>query len=92
LKDSKKVAKSSKTGYTKTMKKDIHPEYFEKAKINCSCGATFVMGSTKKDIHVEICSQCHPFFTGNEKIIDTAGRVEKFKQRKARAVLKTKKS
>jgi large subunit ribosomal protein L31 len=67
------------------MKKEIHPQYFEKAKVICACGATFVIGSTREKIEVEICSACHPFYTGNEKIIDTAGRVEKFKSRRAQA-------
>jgi large subunit ribosomal protein L31 len=67
------------------MKKDIHPKYNEKAKVNCACGATFNIGSTMDDIHVEICSQCHPFYTGNEKILDTAGRVDRFKKRVALA-------
>lgn len=76
------------------MKTAIHPEYFADAKITCSCGNVFSAGSTKKDIHVEICSQCHPFFTGNDKVLDTAGRVEKFRARKAlatKATTKTKK-
>lgn len=63
------------------MKKDTHPEYFPKAKASCACGATFAVSSTMPEIHVEICSACHPFYTGNEKIIDTAGRVERFKKR-----------
>lgn len=67
------------------MKKDTHPEYYEKAKVVCACGNTFETGSTIKEIHVEICSACHPFFTGNEKVMDTAGRVEKFKSRMAKA-------
>ena len=67
------------------MKKETHPEYFTDAKVVCSCGNKFTTGSTKKEISVEICSMCHPFFTGNEKIIDSAGRVEKFKARKAAA-------
>ena len=65
------------------MKKDIHPKYDIDAKATCACGAVFSIGSTVKDIKVEICSQCHPFYTGNEKIIDTAGRVERFKKRSA---------
>lgn len=72
------------------MKKDIHPEYNVKAKATCACGAVFAIGSTISDIKVEICSQCHPFYTGNEKIMDTAGRVERFKKRQA-ASLKAKK-
>lgn len=65
------------------MKKDIHPEYNLKTKATCACGAVFEVGSTMEDIKVEICSQCHPFYTGNEKIMDTAGRVERFKKRAA---------
>lgn len=67
-------------------KKDIHPQYFEKAKITCACGNHFEVGATKQEIKVEICSNCHPFYTGEEKLIDTAGRVEKFKTRRANAV------
>ncbi len=52
------------------MKKDIHPQYFPKAKVKCGCGNEFSIGSTKKEIEVEICSACHPFFTGKEKLID----------------------
>ena len=66
-------------------KKDIHPQYFEKTKVTCACGNTFVVGSTMKEINVDICAKCHPFFTGEEKLIDTAGRVEKFKARTAKA-------
>jgi large subunit ribosomal protein L31 len=67
------------------MKKDIHPEYFSKAKAKCACGATFEFGSTKKDMRVEICGKCHPFYTGKEQLIDTAGRVEKFRARQTKA-------
>ena len=66
------------------MKKDIHPQYYPKAKVKCACGASFTVGSTKPEIQVEICSACHPFYTGREKLIDTAGRVEKFKARTAK--------
>lgn len=66
-------------------KKEIHPQYFEKTKVTCACGNTFVVGSTMKEINVDICAKCHPFFTGEEKLIDTAGRVEKFKARTAKA-------
>lgn len=66
------------------MKKDIHPQYYPKAKVHCACGNVFTVGSTKPEIQIEICSQCHPFYTGKEKLIDTAGRVEKFKARVAR--------
>lgn len=73
------------------MKTDIHPQYYTNAKITCSCGRSFAVGSTQKEIHVEICSACHPFFTGNEKVIDAAGRVEKFKARQAAAAKVSKK-
>ena len=66
------------------MKKDIHPTYFEKAAVACACGEAFTVGSTKEKIEVEICSACHPFYTGNEKTLDTAGRVERFKARAAK--------
>ena len=62
------------------MKKDIHPKY-GKATISCACGNSFETGSTKKNMKVEICSVCHPFFTGKQKIIDTAGRVERFNKK-----------
>ncbi|MCG2820556.1 MAG: 50S ribosomal protein L31 [Candidatus Atribacteria bacterium] len=62
------------------MKKDIHPKY-EKATISCACGNSFETGSTKKNMKVEICSVCHPFFTGKQKIIDAAGRVERFNKK-----------
>lgn len=68
------------------MKADIHPKYYDKAVVHCACGNTFTIGSTKAEIEVEICSKCHPFYTGEEKLIDTAGRVEKFKTRRAKAV------
>ena len=69
------------------MKTDIHPPYYPAAKIRCACGHTFTIGATKPEIQVEICSNCHPFYTGEEKLIDTAGRVEKFKTRRAKAVM-----
>ena len=62
------------------MKKDIHPKY-GKATISCACGSSFETGSTKKNMKIEICSVCHPFFTGKQKIIDTAGRVERFNKK-----------
>ncbi|MBU4479915.1 50S ribosomal protein L31 [Patescibacteria group bacterium] len=65
------------------MKKDTHPEYNPEAEVICACGNKFKIGSTQKKIEVEICSACHPFYTGNEKIMDTAGRVDKFKKRMA---------
>lgn len=66
------------------MKKDIHPKYYDKATVKCACGNTFNIGSTKEHIDVEICSKCHPFYTGKEKMIDTMGRVEKFKEKMAK--------
>jgi len=67
------------------MKKDIHPKYNTDASIKCLCGNVINTGSTIKEMNVEICSACHPFFTGKEKIIDTAGRVEKFRTRLSKA-------
>lgn len=66
-------------------KKDLHPEYFPKAKVTCACGNTFVVGATKPEFNVDICSKCHPFYTGEEKLLDVAGRVEKFKTRRTKA-------
>jgi len=63
------------------MKDKIHPKYYPDAQVTCSCGNTFTIGSTKKTLKVELCSQCHPFFTGEHRMVDTAGRVERFKQR-----------
>lgn len=63
------------------MKKDIHPKYYKEAKVTCSCGATFTTGSTEPEINVEICSACHPFYTGTQKFIDAAGRLDSFKAR-----------
>lgn len=65
------------------MKKDIHPKYDIKTKATCACGAVFEVGSTLPEIRMEICSHCHPFYTGNEKVMDTAGRVERFNKRRA---------
>ncbi|HEX5045044.1 MAG TPA: 50S ribosomal protein L31 [Candidatus Polarisedimenticolaceae bacterium] len=62
------------------MKKGIHPEYHE-VNVVCACGNTFQTRSTKKDLRVEICSACHPFFTGKQKLVDSAGRVERFQKR-----------
>ncbi len=62
------------------MQEGIHPNYV-KAVVRCACGETFETGSTKQDLHVEICSQCHPFFTGKQKLVDVGGRVDKFKKK-----------
>ncbi len=71
------------------MKKDIHPKYYPAAKMACACGNTFTVGSTLPELKVEICSACHPFYTGKQKLIDSARRVEKF-QAKVAAKAKTK--
>jgi large subunit ribosomal protein L31 len=73
------------------MKAEIHPKYYPNAKVKCACGNTFEIGSTKESLEVEVCSECHPFYTGAEKIIDKAGRVEKFKARAAKATVGKKK-
>lgn len=70
------------------MKEKIHPQYYSKARVKCSCGNAFVVGSTKPEINIEICSKCHPFYSGKEKIIDTAGRVERFKKRLQKSAIK----
>ena len=62
------------------MKKDIHPEYKETT-VRCACGNVLEVGSTKSDISVEVCSKCHPFFTGKQKLMDTAGRIERFRKK-----------
>ena len=67
------------------MKKDIHPKYYSDAKVKCACGHSFTVGSTKPEINVEICYNCHPFYTGKENLIDTAGKVERFRARRAKA-------
>ena len=66
------------------MRKDIHPEYLE-TKVHCACGNTFVTHSTKAEINVEICSNCHPFFTGTQKFVDSEGRVDRFNRKYGRA-------
>ncbi len=73
------------------MKADIHPKYHINTKATCACGAVFLVGSTLPEISVEICSNCHPFYTGNEKVLDTAGRVDRFKKRAVASAAKAKK-
>lgn len=68
----------------KIMKKDIHPTYFEEAKVTCACGNTFKVGSTMKELRVEVCNACHPFYTGKQKFVDAARRVEKFREKSAK--------
>ncbi|HET7713524.1 MAG TPA: 50S ribosomal protein L31 [Patescibacteria group bacterium] len=65
------------------MKTDLHPQYFPQAKITCACGNTFTTGATVPEIKLEVCSNCHPFFTGKEKLVDTEGRVQRFERRLA---------
>jgi large subunit ribosomal protein L31 len=66
------------------MRKEIHPVY-DLAHVRCSCGNEFTTRATKSEIHVEICAECHPFYTGKQKLVDTGGRVERFRRRQARA-------
>jgi large subunit ribosomal protein L31 len=68
---------------TEAMKTEIHPEYVE-SHVRCTCGNEFTTRSTQPEIHVEICSNCHPFYTGRQKLVDTGGRVERFKRRAAK--------
>lgn len=63
------------------MKANIHPEYYPEARVTCACGNSFVTGSTKQNLRVDLCSACHPFYTGTQKLIDTAGQVERFQRR-----------
>ncbi|MCL0057097.1 50S ribosomal protein L31 [Dehalococcoidia bacterium] len=63
------------------MKEKIHPKYYDEAKVVCSCGNTFTVGATQPTLKVEVCSRCHPFFTGEQRIVDTAGQIERFKKR-----------
>lgn len=75
------------------MQKEIHPQYFTDTKVTCACGNVFTTGSTMKEIRVELCNQCHPFYTGKQKFVDTARRVEKFQEKmsKVSAVAATRK-
>jgi len=72
------------------MKEKIHPTYHTDAKVMCACGHVFTVGSTVKEIRVEICSNCHPFYTGKEKLVDTAGRVDRFKKIREQSVVAAK--
>jgi len=74
------------------MKKDIHPKYFPKANARCACGNVFTVGSAKEFIETEVCAKCHPFYTKQEKVLDTLGRVQKFKERAAKKTVTSKKS
>jgi len=68
------------------MKKKIHPKWYPKAKVTCACGHSFVVGSTREKLQVEVCSACHPFYTGKMRFVDTMGRVEKFMAKQKAAV------
>jgi large subunit ribosomal protein L31 len=70
------------------MKEKIHPKY-EKVVVRCGCGSTFETHSTAKEIHAEICSMCHPFYTGKQKYVDTAGRIERFQKKYGKSYIKT---
>lgn len=70
------------------MKANIHPQYYPQAQVVCACGNTFTTGSTKPQIRVEICSKCHPFYTGAQRFIDTVGKIEKFQTRQKAAAAK----
>lgn len=70
------------------MKKKIHPEYNTKATVSCACGNSFTVGSTQPALRVELCSACHPFYTGKQKFVDTARRVEKFKEKAVKRTTK----
>jgi large subunit ribosomal protein L31 len=72
------------------MKKQIHPTWYPNATVTCACGNTFTVGATKPEIKTDICSKCHPFFTGEMKFVDTLGRVEKFQQKQKFAATQTK--
>ena len=67
------------------MKSNIHPQFFTTATVTCACGNTFVTGSTDKELRTEVCSKCHPFYTGKQKLLDAAGSIDKFKKRAAAA-------
>ena len=73
------------------MKTDIHPKYFPKANVHCACGNSFNVGSTKEFIETEVCAKCHPFYTKQEKVMDTLGRVQKYKDRLSKKSVSTKK-
>jgi large subunit ribosomal protein L31 len=67
------------------MKTQIHPTFYEDAVVTCACGNTFTTGSTRKELKTEVCSSCHPFYTGQQRIVDTGGQVERFRKRAAKA-------
>lgn len=70
------------------MKQGIHPQYYDNAQVTCACGNSFTTGSTKPTIKVEICNKCHPFFTGQQKFVDSVGRIERFQKKQAAIIAK----
>ena len=78
------VTRTERNSATTCMKTVIHPTYYPKAKVKCACGNKFTTGSTSESIEVELCNKCHPFYTGKQKFVDTARRVEKFQEREAK--------
>lgn len=76
----RKKLRTNKNREVKIMREGIHPDYYQ-ATVTCNCGNTFVTGSTKEDIHVEVCSKCHPFYTGQQKAAQARGRVDKFNKK-----------
>jgi large subunit ribosomal protein L31 len=70
------------------MKPEIHPQY-QQVEVHCACGETFTTGSTRKELRVDICSKCHPYFTGKQKLVDTAGRIERFPKKYAKSAAAT---
>ena len=72
------------------MKKGIHPKYYDNVRVKCACGAVFTVSSTKEDLETEVCSKCHPFYTGKKIVLDVKGKVEKFKEKMTKKVTKKK--
>src|SRR5258708_1027716 len=72
------------TDWKSNMRDGIHPTYYHDARVTCACGNTFLTGSTSKSLRVDVCSNCHPFYTGTQRIVDTAGQVERFMRRQRR--------
>ena len=68
------------------MKKDIHPKYYSEAKVTCACGNSWITGATQEEVRTDVCSACHPFYTGEQRIVDSAGQVERFMRRLERQV------
>ena len=67
------------------MKADVHPQYYSEARIICACGKSFTTGSTREEIHVQLCSECHPFYTGQQRYVDTASLIDKFEKKRKEA-------